>query len=77
MIALTIIFAGPAVTWLESPYAWLALQLVCKLPIDLHYARRDRSVHALAPLQPKTLPERLRAMRERAVARERAERGDG
>lgn len=47
VIALTIIFAGPAVTWLESPYAWLALQLVCKLPVDLHYAMKDRSVHAL------------------------------
>jgi hypothetical protein len=77
VIALTIIFAGPAVTWLQSPYAWLALQLICKLPVDLHYARKDRNVHSLGDARPKTLAERLRAMRERNAARERSARGDG
>jgi MFS family permease len=70
-IALTIIFAGVAVGHFQNPWAWLPVQVLCKLLLDMKLALTTRDE---APLSPRsfTLQDRLLAARQRQAERERA-----
>jgi hypothetical protein len=70
-IAVTVLAGLPAVSKLESPLAWLAVQLLCKTGFDLWLAVQTATDAPVGPRAPASLSERLAAMRRRAVERER------
>ncbi len=69
-IALTLIFAGVAVSHFQTPWAWLPVQVLCKFLLDMKLAL---TAHDYAPTRPgqATLGDRLHAARARHAERQR------
>jgi hypothetical protein len=67
-IALTVLIGAPAVSKLASPYAWLAVQLLCKTTFDLWLATQSGFEPAERSGEP-PLSERLYGRRARLAAR--------
>lgn len=68
-IAITVLVGAPAVSKLASPYAWLAVQLLCKTTFDLWLATQSQFLAPVRAGEP-PLSEQLYGRRARLVAPE-------